>query len=447
MKTALTLGALGVSAARSGITWLRENGSSCRAGEALGFCALALDAASLRGHGGAFADEELIQVVFASPVAGRLEIDPRACGRPLDDVVFETWNADDIVCRMLGDGAGDPTSAPLRHLMLAGRRIGWPADAAVGPLAGLHSRARAWWGDEVGQAPTLLAFGLCDATGFVRGRQYSFIEWFEASRLPGHLVHSWEKPLTPCAPLMLDQLSRTAEQSREIALDLGRSLADSRVPARPADLVMAGALLQQLEDSPLLDRHAVFDRGGIVMARPPEVVLMSVSAEPRSMLRHKRLGYRIDLLPHNLRTAGPAMRNWIANAFEPVRRSLADIHDDYARLADAALAVGDARLLIVNRMSTSGREDILNYAAFDAPLGESLVYVAGKEVNLMLHDLADAGKVDILDVDAIAAEIGGARHLVDGIHQSADLQAVLRSQVVGLLASIGQGASTLVNPA
>jgi hypothetical protein len=439
MKTSLTLGSLGVRAARSGITWLREDGGRCRAGEVIGFCTLAIDAPSLGVRAGkAFIDEDLVQVAFATPLAGRLEIDPRAAGRPLDDIVFESWSADDIVGGVIADAGGGAASTPLRHLMLAGRRLGWPTDAATVPLAGLQSRARAWWGEGIAAAPTLLAFGLCDATGFVRGRRYAFTEWFEASPLSAQLVHVWEKPLTPSAPMLLDQLARTAEQSKRIALDLQRGLADGRTPSGPADLMFAGALLQQLTDSPLLDRHAVFDADGVVMSKPADVVLLSASSESRSILQHKQLGYRLDVLPHNLRTAGPAMRNWLESAFEPVRRSLSDVHDDYVRLADAVDAATGARLLIVNRMSTSGREDIVSYAPFDAPLGQSLVYVAGKDTNLMLHDLADAGKADILDVDAVAAEIGGARHLVDGIHQSAELQEVLRQQVVDRLAAVRQ---------
>jgi hypothetical protein len=78
-------------------------------------------------------------------------------------------------------------------------------------------------------------------------------------------------------------------------------------------------------------------------------------------------------------------------------------------------------------MSTSGYEDIVSYAPFDAPMSDTLENIAAKEMNLMLHDLAEECDASIIDVDAVAAEIGGAEHLPDGIHHSATLQALLRS--------------------
>jgi hypothetical protein len=78
-------------------------------------------------------------------------------------------------------------------------------------------------------------------------------------------------------------------------------------------------------------------------------------------------------------------------------------------------------------MSTSGYEDIVSYAPFDAPMSDTLENIAAKEMNLMLHDLAQESEAMIIDVDAVAAEIGGAEHLPDGIHHSATLQALLRS--------------------
>jgi len=56
-----------------------------------------------------------------------------------------------------------------------------------------------------------------------------------------------------------------------------------------------------------------------------------------------------------------------------------------------------------------------------------------KQLNLMLHDISGESNVAILDIDAIAAELGGGRHLPDGIHQSESLQAALRSEMLQLM--------------
>jgi len=91
--------------------------------------------------------------------------------------------------------------------------------------------------------------------------------------------------------------------------------------------------------------------------------------------------------------------------------------------------------LVLNRMSTSGYEDILSYASFDSPMSETLENIAAKEMNLMLHDLSGECDFSIVDVDAVAAELGGAQHLPDGIHHSGIMQAVLRSEIFHVLNS------------
>ena len=106
---------------------------------------------------------------------------------------------------------------------------------------------------------------------------------------------------------------------------------------------------------------------------------------------------------------------------------------DYRKLIDAVAAQTGARVVIINRMSTSGFEDITSYAAFDAPLGDTLENISAKEMNLMLHDLAEDCDFSIVDVDAIAADLGGSEHLPDGIHHSAAMQAMVRDEISHIL--------------
>jgi hypothetical protein len=206
-----------------------------------------------------------------------------------------------------------------------------------------------------------------------------------------------------------------------------------------------GAVLTQLQQAPLRERPQVLGPSGL--SRPPiDALLVSASAEPRSILRHRRLGYRLQLLPHNERAAGPLARAWLRTAFEPEPRRLDDIRGDYQHLCRRLREETGGRLLVVNRMSSGGREDIFSYAAFDPPMGDTLASVAAKELNLMLEDLAEDLGVGIVDVDAIAAEIGGAAHLPDGIHQSGLMQAMMRAEILGLMPTRGQSTtnSTLI---
>lgn len=51
----------------------------------------------------------------------------------------------------------------------------------------------------------------------------------------------------------------------------------------------------------------------------------------------------------------------------------------------------------------------------------------------MLHELADERGVSIIDIDSIAANLGGAVHLPDGVHQSGLMQAVIRAEIFACL--------------
>ena len=69
-------------------------------------------------------------------------------------------------------------------------------------------------------------------------------------------------------------------------------------------------------------------------------------------------------------------------------------------------------------------------------MSNTLSLVAAKETNLMLQDIADERKLYIVDVDAIAADIGGREHLPDGIHQSGLMQMLLRQELLSILSDL-----------
>jgi hypothetical protein len=429
---------------RSGIHWLCEDGHQCRPNEVVGYCSISLErAAGQRSGSFPMADELEFQVAFAPPCAGRLQIaGGNSPGGYLSAFGLHVWNPDDILGHLdpiSSDDSAPAGSGRLRLLLLAGRRMSGLADVDYGILPGWHSRSRAWWGDQAGPLSTLLCIGICDAAGIVRGNQVPFIEAFEGSPSPAQLVYVPDHPVVPCAPILLEQLGRTAGEKHAIASDLASALASARTPATADDWLFAGALLSSLEHSPILDTYDVLTPTGLRRQGPPNAVLLSLSAEVQSVLRHKKLGYSLQMLRHRQASAGPAIRSWLTSAFEPVRRTIDDIRRDYRRLIEAVAAKTGARILILNRMSTSGYEDILSYAPFDAPMRETLENIAAKEMNLMLHDLAEECDFSIVDVDAVAAQLGGADHLPDGIHHSGTMQAVLRSEIIQVLNSLGSG--------
>jgi hypothetical protein len=197
--------------------------------------------------------------------------------------------------------------------------------------------------------------------------------------------------------------------------------------------MFSGALLSVLQRSPIQDAYSLLTPSGTVRTEPADAVLLSLSSEPQSILRHKSLGYHVQIMRHHQAAAGPVFRAWLGSAFETVKRSIDDIRSDYERLLDAMRTATGARALVINRMSSSGYEDISNYSSFDAPMSGTLSSIAAKELNLMLHDIAGDRDLVIIDVDAIAADLGGAEHLPDGIHQSGPIQAALRVEILHAL--------------
>ena len=438
--TPLALGPLaaeGFRIRRSGLRWLRSDGHVCRPGELVALTQIRL--AQRGATNNPFAEERTLQAALAPPMGGRLRIqDTSSAGGWLDFLAVHEWDPAEIVgsIETESDSGGAEAPLPLRRLMLAARRLSWLTDVDAGLLPGWNLSARAWWGETAAPAATLLSIGICDTTGFVRGEQGGFAELFEAADFPAHVVHATEHPVAPCAPVLLEQLLRTPAELEEIAADLRRVLGKGPVAPTADDYMFAGAFLAQLSSSPLLQEYDVLGPDGLARLPAAEVILLSAAAEPGRMLRHRRLGYAIQIYAYNLSGAGPAIRSWLERAFETVTRSPDDVRRDLERLIDETNARTGARFVIVNRMSSSGRETITSYAAFDAPLGETLRSVATKTTNLMLHDLAADRRVSIVDLDALAAAHGGRRHLPDGLHQSGPLQDALRRE---LLANLARG--------
>ncbi len=428
------LGGDSVAVSRSGIQWLFEDGHICQPNEVIAYCNISVEASGGTRRGNApFADERALQIALASRVGGRLRIPAgSSAGGYLDVFGVHAWDKDETFAFVQPAAGSDGASDIARVMVLAGRRMSWAVDVDTGLLPGWHSRARGWWGDSP-DMPTLLCAGICDASGAVRGDKSGFVEMFEDASIPAQMIHISEHPIAHCATVLLEQFLRTPVQQDAIAADMRQSLEHGA--ATSDDWMFFGALSTQLGRSPIRESHDLLTTRGLERSKPANAILMSLSAEPRSILRHRKLGYHLNILAHNYRAAGPAVRAWIESAFVPVARSLEDIRHDYIRLFEAVGAGTRARFLILNRMSTSGREDISSYIAFDAPLGDTLSSISAKEMNLMLDGLADAYDVTVIDVDALGAEIGGGEHLPDGIHQSGLMQAMVRAQILSSLAN------------
>jgi hypothetical protein len=435
------LHAAGYNILRSGVRWLYESGHHCRPNQIFAFCNITLEPATGRLSGPPpFAEELELQIAFASRTGGRIALNAStARGGYLSVRTVDVWDPDTVIATIDPDldsraASGDPTR--LRLLALAGRRMTDLAVTHGGLLPGWHGRSRGWW-CEAGETPvTLLSLGVCDAAGLVLGDDCAFTDMFEATQTAAQMVYVPDHPLAPATPLLLDQLQRTPAQFEAIAADLRAFFDRSTTPPTANDLIFAGTVLSVMQRNPIRDGYNVFSANGLTRLGSADAVLLSLAVEPSSILRHRKLGFHIHILRHHQVAAGPAFKAWLSESFEPVRRSVDDIKRDYITLIDKMARTTGGRAIILNRMSTSGYEDVSSYLPFDAPMSDTLSLVAAKEWNLMLQDIADERDIDIVDVDAIAADIGGAEHLPDGIHQSGLMQKLLRQEVLSILGSL-----------
>ncbi len=430
---------------RSVIRWLREDGAKIRPGEAVAFCNLGLAALTPRGGAPARFEEEWldVQAVMAPRIGGTLRhAQSRSLGGFFEQLEHfqQQWTPEFEIGSVEPD-AGLSLPGPIDEVVLfltAARRQADLAEGRHGLLTGWHDRVRAWRAEGDGPLGAVVSLGICEMTGVLRGERLAFLELFEQIAGPAHVIQIADEPLVHCAPIIGELGTRTDAERGAISTDLIDSFARAR--ARPAEWVFAGALLRALHRAPLAESYDLLGRRGIRRMGPADAVVLSAAAEA-GLLRHRRLGYAINVNGFRAMRAGPTVTDWLQEAFEPVGRSIDDIKRDYQRLFGAIRATPSGRskhILIVNLMSTSGDDDVQNYQAFDAPMAETLKSVRARDMNLMLHDLArDDRDIAIVDVDAIAAEMGARRNLPDSVHSSGALQAELRAEILHILCERG----------
>jgi hypothetical protein len=206
------------------------------------------------------------------------------------------WDPDTVVARLEPlDGAPvlDDKAGRLRVLMLAGRRATGLADVLTGLLPGWHSRTRGWWCDDDGAPATLLNLGICDSDGPVRGDRGAFLELFEHAHGSAQIVVVPNHPVAPCAPCLLEQLTRSAADHQAIAADLQRALVEAPFPATAGDWLFAGSFIASMGTSPMRERYDLLTPEGLRNGGPPSSILLSLNAESANILRHKTLGYRL----------------------------------------------------------------------------------------------------------------------------------------------------------
>lgn len=436
MSIPLRLGAMpdqGLAVSRSRPHWLLSDGARCRRGEVAAIFNIGVETTDGADRN-PFRAERTFQLGLAAPVDGRLRLPPDYDDGTRDVRSAIPWESDHVVAAVDPEDGATASDEDPRRLFLAGRRIAWEVDTSAGPIGTWHLRYRGWWTVPGTAMSHLACIGICDAAAVVRGPRAFFGELFETTPFSLHVSHVSDHPLVPCSRVLIDQLERGPAEIDAIIRDLGRGLVDGPVTPTPEDWVYAGALLQELCASPLTTGDTVLGVEGLTTVGPPDTVLLSIASEPRRLFRHRTLGHHLHVMPHDLEVTGPAMRAWLKANFEPVRRSMVDIEADIERLCALAGARTGARFLVINLVSSTELDTLVNYAGFGATDLEHLSRVGAKECNAMLDGLAERGIVGVLDADALAAEVGTTDHAPDGIHCSRSIETALREDLVAALA-------------
>ena len=430
----------GFTIGRSGLRWLCDDGHICQPGETIAYCNISFQQIAVAPPAPLLFPEEMrdFQLALSTPVGGRLRHRPESSrGGLFDQLDVFVWDPDFVIGHLeLPDGGKE--AIPLQPLILAGRRATEVAEVRSGLLSGWHDRTRAWRAEGEGAVGTLLCLGICDLEGVIRGDRGAFLEMFETIEGPAQVVYVPDPPLVPNSRFLAEQITRTTEQFEEISRDLAQALATGPELASPQDWILAAAMLRRLQVSPITDRYPILTRSGLRQAGPADAIILSLNAESKTLLRHRKLGYTLWLHHFRLNDAGRAVHDWFNANFELVPRSLGDIQRDYRNLIDLIHThAPGAQILICNKMSTDGAEDVQCYSAFDPPLGNTLASVEAKDLNLMLYDLARERDIAVVDTDAIVAKLGARANLQAGVHQSGEMQAAQRSEILQILRQRG----------
>ena len=439
-RITLRLGPLqrgGWLAQRTSVIWLCEDGRECRAGDVVAFVRVHLRRLPETPRGPDIFREELgdLEVALVAPAPGRLTRRPEPGGY-FNIVPIKPWNADDEVGWL--ETEGPARDVGLEHLMMSGRRASPLGKDGAGLLSGNFDRLRAWRIQGEGRVGNVLSMGVCEQAGVIQGEKLNFLELLTAIQGPAHVAFFPDIPLVPTARMLIEQIRRTDQDRADMRADLQASLSGGPVASSPSDWLFAGGLVQAFESSPITDSHDVLGHDGPQSLGRPDAIILSLHSEGPLMRRHRRLGYAFQC--HNYLTyrSGPATRAWVSDSFERLPVRVEDTFRNYLELIDLIReSAPDTQFLICNRMSTSGYEDIQSYAAFDAPLGDTLTAVHDRELNLMLYDLARARDVAIIDTDAIGAELGGRRFMPDRLHQDHVIQAAVREEILRTLRARG----------
>ena len=403
---------------RSSFTWLVADGARCISGQALARCIFNFIATPVNS---AWPDlQNSLQIVVVATCDGIVRHAAGSSQGGWRDL-FESraYEAGEVIGEIIPDAAG--TVSANICLMINSQRMTSLVDDRESLWSGWHYRQRIW---RLGAAPpqrTLLALGICELTHALRGADHAFSEMLSRFTEPVQLVTRDDVPLVTSARIALEQLTRTEEEGALIWNDLQKGLIESGGALTPDDWMVAGSLGRMLTDRAIVEGFPVLSAQGITQSAPADCVVMSMLAESPIQLRHKRLGYHMHMHRWLYFRLPQSMQLWIQQNFEQVRISLEELERDYVALCERLRSNG-RRLCLLNNIASHRSERIERYFHFEGRLEDQLASFRNLSLNLMADRLVAREGLQVVDVDALAAELGIWEQSPDRMHHGVLLE-------------------------
>lgn len=289
---------------------------------------------------------------------------------------------------------------------------------------------RAWWGPSGWSEPcrTVLSLGNCEQLGFFAGNAGDLAAWLEALPGPISVVYKPDRITVPSAAALLSALEMDDTARRRAAEEFGawfRQGVQGAAAGDPSGWLGTAAVAQELLGTTVLRRSfAVVDGAGRLAERRPDYVFLSLASEFSAQLRHRKLGYTISV-PAFQFGKNPDIRQTLLGRFELMRPSVAETQDCLKAVITRIRQETGARVVVFN--ATSFVDRVWDWSAVDRP--SDVPSVRMMDLNLALWELARQDLCELIDVEALALDLGLGAAYPDGIHPSSALEARVRAKI------------------
>jgi hypothetical protein len=423
-ELALLLPDLGFEPLRAEVSWWLSDGAPCAPRQPVASIAIASDALDRAAPQGTE-----LRALLLAPCQGTLH--PIQTPRAGWGAHFprHPWTTGERLATLDASAVSElGTVLPFEVAMVTLQRL-HPAFEDRRPYPGGPYRlAHGWWGPHGWSGPcrTLLSLGNCEQLGLFAGNAGDFSAWLGALAGPLSIVYKPDRIVVPSAGALLSALQMDDTTRRRAAEEFGAWFhrhVDAAGAGNPTAWLGSAALAQEVLGTPVLrSSFALVDGTGQCVEQRPAVVFLSLASELAAELRHRKLGYTISVPAFHF-SKNPDIRQTLLGRFELVRPSVTEIGDRLRAVIAWIRRETGARVVLFNL--TSQLDRIWDWSAVDRP--SDVLSVRLMDLNLAAWDLARQDGCDVVDVEALALDVGLAAAYPDGVHPSAELEARVRS--------------------